>query len=227
MKLLIVEDDPSLRELMQRALTEEKYVVETASTFDEADARISGYSYDCILLDIMLPGGSGLQLLDHLKQLNKRENVIIISAKDSLDDKVYGLEHGADDYLPKPFHMAELKARIRSVLRRGRTWGNLSIDYGNVSLQPDSGYVEVAGVQLQLLKKEFDILLYFMQRPNHLVDKSVLAEAVWGDHADQADDYHFVYSQVKNLRRKLQAAGADIEIKAVYGFGYKLVLQSE
>ncbi len=227
MKLLIVEDDPSLRELMQRALTEEKYVVETASTFDEADARISGYSYDCILLDIMLPGGSGLQLLDHLKQLNKRENVIIISAKDSLDDKVYGLEHGADDYLPKPFHMAELKARIRSVLRRGRTGGNLSIDYGNVSLQPDSGYVEVAGVQLQLLKKEFDVLLYFMQRPNHLVDKSVLAEAVWGDHADQADDYHFVYSQVKNLRRKLQAAGADIEIKAVYGFGYKLVPQSE
>lgn len=227
MKLLIVEDDPSLRELMQRALTEEKYVVETASTFDEADARISGYSYDCILLDIMLPGGSGLQLLDHLKQLNKRENVIIISAKDSLDDKVYGLEHGADDYLPKPFHMAELKARIRSVLRRGRTGGNLSIDYGNVSLQPDSGYVEVAGVQLQLLKKEFDILLYFMQRPNHLVDKSVLAEAVWGDHADQADDYHFVYSQVKNLRRKLEAAGADIEIKAVYGFGYKLVPQSE
>lgn len=227
MKLLIVEDDPSLRELMQRALTEEKYVVETASTFDEADARISGYSYDCILLDIMLPGGSGLQLLDHLKQLNRRENVIIISAKDSLDDKVYGLEHGADDYLPKPFHMAELKARIRSVLRRGRTGGNLSIEYGNVSLQPDSGYVEVAGVQLQLLKKEFDVLLYFMQRPNHLVDKSVLAEAVWGDHADQADDYHFVYSQVKNLRRKLQAAGADIEIKAVYGFGYKLVLQSE
>ena len=227
MKLLIVEDDPSLRELMQRALTEEKYVVETSSTFDEADARISGYSYDCILLDIMLPGGSGLQLLDHLKQLNKRENVIIISAKDSLDDKVYGLEHGADDYLPKPFHMAELKARIRSVLRRGRTGGNLSIEYGNVSLQPDSGYVEVAGVQLQLLKKEFDVLLYFMQRPNHLVDKSVLAEAVWGDHADQADDYHFVYSQVKNLRRKLQAAGADIEIKAVYGFGYKLVPQSE
>ena len=227
MKLLIVEDDPSLRELMQRALTEEKYVVETASTFNEADARISGYSYDCILLDIMLPGGSGLQLLDHLKQLNKRENVIIISAKDSLDDKVYGLEHGADDYLPKPFHMAELKARIRSVLRRGRTGGNLSIDYGNVSLQPDSGYVEVAGVQLQLLKKEFDVLLYFMQRPNHLVDKSVLAEAVWGDHADQADDYHFVYSQVKNLRRKLQAAGADIEIKAVYGFGYKLVPRSE
>lgn len=223
MKLLIIEDDSSLRELMRRALAEEKYVVETASDFNEADARISGYSYDCILLDIMLPGGSGMKLLDHIKELHKRENVIIISAKDSLEDKVLGLEKGADDYLAKPFHMAELKARIRSVLRRGKTGGNLSVDYGNVSVQPDNGYVEVDGHELQLLKKEFDILLYFMQRPNHLVDKSVLAEAVWGDHADQADDYHFVYAQVKNLRKKLIAAGADIEIKAVYGFGYKLV----
>ena len=139
MKLLIVEDDPSLRELMHRALVEEGYIVETASAFEEADAKVSGYSYDCILLDIMLPGGSGLQLLDHIRKLQKRENIIIISAKDSLDDKVYGLEHGADDYLPKPFHMAELKARIRSVLRRGRTGGNLSIEFGNVSIQPENG----------------------------------------------------------------------------------------
>jgi DNA-binding response OmpR family regulator len=227
MKLLIVEDDPSLRELMRRALTEERYVVETASDFAEADAKISGYTYDCILLDIMLPGGSGLKLLDHIKELHKRENVIIISAKDSLDDKVYGLEKGADDYLPKPFHMAELKARIRSVLRRGRSGGELSIEYGNVTLQPDNGLVEIAGKSVELLKKEFDILLYFMQRPNHIVDKSVLAEAVWGDHADQADDFHFVYAQMKNLRKKLQAAGADIEIKAVYGFGYKLVVSPQ
>ena len=185
MKLLIVEDDPSLRELMHRALTEEKYVVETASDFAEADARIAGYTYDCILLDIMLPDGNGLRLLDHIKELHRRENVIIISAKDSLDDKVCGLEKGADDYLPKPFHMAELKARIRSVLRRGRSGGELTIEYGNVSLQPDNGCVH------------------------------------------QADDFHFVYAQMKNLRRKLQTAGADIEIKAVYGFGYKLVESSQ
>ena len=139
----------------------------------------------------------------------------------------YGLEKGADDYLPKPFHMAELKARIRSVLRRGRSGGELTIEYGNVSLQPDNGCVQIDGKPVELLKKEFDILLYFMQRPNHIVDKSVLAEAVWGDHADQADDFHFVYAQMKNLRRKLQTAGADIEIKAVYGFGYKLVESSQ
>ena len=223
MKILIVEDEPSLREVMQRALQQEHYVVETAATYAEADARVAGYSYDCILLDIMLPDGNGLRLLEHITQLRKRENVIIISARDSLEDKVLGLEQGADDYLPKPFHTAELLARIRSVLRRGRSGGDLTIDLGNVSLEPEGRRVQVGGAELPLLKKEFDILLYFMQRPNHLIDKSVLAEAVWGDHADQADNFHFVYAQIKNLRHKLSEAGATIEIRAVYGFGYKLV----
>ena len=203
MKILIIEDEPSLREIMQRALVQERYVVETASTYSEADAKIAAYSYDCILLDIMLPDGNGLQLLKHLKELRKRENIIIISARDSLDDKILGLDMGADDYLPKPFHTAELLARIKS--------------------EPESSRVLVNNKELSLLKKEFDILFYFMQRPNHLVDKSVLAEAVWGDHADQADNFHFVYAQMKNLRRKLIDAGANIEIKAIYGFGYKLV----
>ena len=208
---------------MQRALVQERYVVETAATFTEADIKISGYSYDCILLDIMLPDGNGLKLLERLKELHKRENVIIISARDSIEDKVLGLEQGADDYLPKPFHTAELLARIRSVLRRGRSGGERALTLGNVSLEPDNGRVTVAGKELPLLKKEFDILLYFMQRPNHLVDKSVLAEAVWGDHADQADNFQFVYAQMKNLRHKLTEAGASLEIKAVYGFGYKLI----
>ncbi|HIS34909.1 MAG TPA: response regulator transcription factor [Candidatus Avirikenella pullistercoris] len=224
MKILIIEDEPSLREVMQRALTEERYVVETASTYFEADAKLAGYSYDCILLDIMLPDGNGLRLLEHIKKQNKRDNVIIISARDSLEDKVFGLEQGADDYLPKPFHTAELKARIKSVLRRGKSGGNLTLTAGNVSLEPESSRVTVEGKELLLLKKEFDILLYFMQRPNHLVDKSILAEAVWGDHADQADNFHFVYAQMKNLRRKLTEAKASIEIKAIYGFGYKLIL---
>lgn len=222
MKLLIVEDEPSLREIMHRALVQERYVVETAATFAEADAKIAGYTYDCILLDIMLPDGSGLRLLEQIKRLRKRENVIIISARNALEDKVQGLELGADDYLAKPFHTAELLARIRSVLRRGRSGGDLSLTLGNVTLQPEGRCVEVGGRELVLLKKEFDILLYFMQRPNHLVDKAVLAEAVWGDHADDADNFQFLYAQMKNLRRKLSDAGATIEIKAVYGFGYKL-----
>ena len=223
MKILIIEDEPSLREVMQRALEQERYIVETAATYAEADARIAAYSYDCILLDIMLPDGSGLRLLEHIKHLRRRDNVIIISARDSLDDKVEGLELGADDYLPKPFHTAELLARIRSVLRRGRSGGELTFEAGNVTLDVDKARVTVDGREVQLLKKEFDILLYLMQRPNHLVDKAVLAEAVWGDHADDADNFQFVYAQMKNLRRKMAEAGATAEIKSVYGFGYKLV----
>ena len=223
MKILIIEDEPSLREVMQRALEQERYIVETAATYAEADARIAAYSYDCILLDIMLPDGSGLRLLEHIKHLRRRDNVIIISARDSLDDKVEGLELGADDYLPKPFHTAELLARIRSVLRRGRSGGDLTLTGGNVSLDVDKARVTVDGREVALLKKEFDILLYLMQRPNHLVDKTVLAEAVWGDHADDADNFQFVYAQMKNLRRKMAEAGATAEIKSVYGFGYKLV----
>ena len=222
MKVLIVEDDASLREIMLRALRQEGYVVESASNFSEADMKVAGYNYDCILLDIMLPDGNGLNLLEHLRQMGKRENVIIISARNSLEDKVHGLENGADDYLAKPFHVAELIARVRSVLRRGRSGGELTIEKGNVVLTPESRHVKIDGKELPLLKKEFDILLYFMQRPNHMVDKSVLAEAVWGDHADDVDNYQFVYAQIKNLRRKLAEAGASIEITSVYGFGYKL-----
>lgn len=224
MKILIVEDDASLREIIYRALVDEGYVVETASTFFEADSKLAGYSYDCILLDVMLPDGSGLQLLEHLRALGKRENVIIISARDSVEDKVAGLEFGADDYLPKPFHTAELLARVKSVLRRGRTAGELSINLGNVSLKPENRVVSISGKELSLLKKEYDILFYFMQRPSHVIDKAVLAEAVWGDYADDADNFQFVYAQIKNLRRKLVEATATIEIVSVYGFGYKLVV---
>ncbi len=189
--------------------------------------KVAGYSYDCILLDIMLPDNNGLRLLEHIRAMGKRENVIIVSARNSLEDKVYGLENGADDYLPKPFHTAELIARVKSVLRRGRTAGELMINLGNVALNPDSRTVTVAGQPLKLVKKEFDILLYFMQRPRHMVDKAVLAEAVWGDYADDADNFQFVYAQIKNLRRKLTDAAATVEITAVYGFGYKLNVKEE
>lgn len=221
MKILLIEDEPSLNELMARELTRDGFVVERASTYAEADQKLAGYSYDCVLLDLMLPDGDGFRLLERIKQQERDESVIIISARDALDDKVRGLELGADDYLAKPFHLIELSARIRSVARR-RRGGRRMLVMGNVQLDPDGQHVMVEGKPLQLLKKEFQILAYFMQRPNHLVDKTMLAEAVWGDHVDQLDSFHFVYGQIKNLRRKLQESGADIEIKAVYGFGYKM-----
>lgn len=224
MKILIIEDDASLQELMTKTLKQDGYVVENAYDFDSAMDRFGVYAYDCVLLDINLPGGSGLDLLEHMKKTGCRSDVIIISARDSIDDKVRGLELGADDYLAKPFHLAELSARIRSVARRSRNDGELSYKVGNVVLEDVSQRLLIDGKEVSLLKKEFSILKYFLMRPGHTVDKAVLAEAVWGDHIDQSDDFQFVYAQMKNLRRKLSEAGADIEIKSVYGFGYKLVV---
>lgn len=224
MKILIIEDELSLQELMAKALRQEGYVAESAMDFDSAMEKLGAYSYDCVLLDINLPGGSGLDILERMKKDGNRSDVIIISARDSIDDKVRGLELGADDYLAKPFHMVELIARIRSVSRRSRNDGDLGYRMGNIVLDDVSRTLTVDGKQVVLLKKEFDILKYFLMRPGHTVDKAVLAEAVWGDHIDQSDDFQFVYAQMKNLRRKLSESGADIEIKSIYGFGYKLVM---
>lgn len=225
MKILIVEDEPALREMIQRSLEKERYITEVAPDYDTAIEKVEVYDYDCILLDIMLPGGNGLDLLKHLKDLRKKENVIVISAKDSLEDKISGLELGADDYLPKPFHLAELNARVKSVLRRKHRDGEHAIVLGNVRLLPDSFQVWINNEQLELSRKEYDILHYFMNRPNRMVNKNTLAESVWGDHIDQVDNFDFIYAQIKNLRKKLKNHQASIEIKAVYGFGYKLVME--
>lgn len=208
MKILIIEDEPSLRELIQRSLEKERYVVEAAADFQSGLRKIEDYDYDCVLLDIMLPDGNGLNLLEQLKKMHKRENVIIISAKDSLDDKVLGLELGADDYLPKPFHLAELNARIKSVIRRQRRDGEMDIRLANIRIVPDTFQVFVDDKEIELNRKEYNILLYFANRPGRLVNKNTLAESVWGDHIDQVDNFDFIYAQIKNLRKKLKDAGA-------------------
>ena len=224
MKILIVEDDADLREIIERTLLKERYVVETAPDYDTASQKAAMYEYDCILLDIMLPDGNGLDILRELQKKGGRlPNVIILSAKDSIDDKVAGLDLGADDYLPKPFHLAELHARLKSVLRRRQRDGEMTLKVGNVVLYPDSLKVEVLGQTVMITRKEYDILAYMMVRPNRLVEKQILAEAVWGDSIDQSDNFDFIYAQLKNLRKRLKESGANLEIKTVYGFGYKLV----
>lgn len=199
--------------------------MEAAADFQSGLRKIEDYDYDCVLLDIMLPDGNGLNLLEQLKKMRKRENVIIISAKDSLDDKVLGLELGADDYLPKPFHLAELNARIKSVIRRQRRDGEMDIRLANIRIVPDTFQVFVDDKEIELNRKEYDILLYFANRPGRLVNKNTLAESVWGDHIDQVDNFDFIYAQIKNLRKKLKDAGALAELKAVYGFGYKMTVE--
>lgn len=222
MKILVIEDEQDLRDMICTSLLKEKFVVETAADYFLALDKVNDYDYDCILLDIMLPGGSGLDVLRELKRLRRSDSVLIISAKDSLDDKVDGLELGADDYLTKPFHLAELNARVKSLIRRRKAKGDLCIELGNLMLLPDQRTVSVDGQPLVLNRKEFDLLYYFVVNPNRVINKMSLAESVWGDNIDQADSMDFIYSQVKNLRKKLKQAGASIELKAVYGFGYKL-----
>ncbi|WPR75020.1 response regulator transcription factor [Algoriphagus sp. NG3] len=222
MKILAIEDEPELAEVIRKSLEKELYLVEHASDFDSAMEKIALYTYDCILLDIMLPGGSGMDILAELKKNGGEENVIIISAKDSLDDKLAGLDLGADDYLTKPFHIAELNARIKAVFRRKNLNGSNQIIVKNTVLDLNEREFKVEDVLLELNRKEFDILNYFMVNKNRLISKTALAEHVWGDHIDQADNFDFIYYQIKNLRKKLQSSNAGIEIQSVYGVGYKL-----
>ena len=227
MKILIIEDNDSLRNVMIRSLEKDRYVVECAATYKEASSKINDYDYDCILLDIMLPDGNGLQLLEEMKSMKKNDSVIIVSAKDSIDDKVSGLDLGADDYLTKPFHLAELNARIKSIIRRKQQNGEMNISLSNITVYPDRHSVFIGQDELILNRKEFDLLYYFVTNPDRLISKGALAESVWGDYIDQADSFDFIYSQVKNLRKKLKTAGAIPEIKAVYGFGYKMISEEQ
>ncbi|TVZ16087.1 response regulator transcription factor [Maribacter sp. MAR_2009_72] len=222
MKILIIEDEPQMLENMRQTLERQEYIVETATDYLAANDKIGAYDYDCILLDITLPGGNGLELLKEIKAMGKEDGVIIVSAKDSLDDRIKGLNLGADDYLPKPFHMAELHARVKAIVRRRNFEGNNQIDIGNVSIDPESRSVIIDGKEVVFNRKEFDVLTYMISNKTRLVTKTALAEHVWGDHIDQADSFDFIYSQIKNVRKKLADAKASIEIEAVYGVGYKL-----
>lgn len=225
MKILIIEDEQDMLQNMKDFLEKENFMVETATGVAEARGKIGVYTYDCILLDINLKDGNGLQLLEELKQKNIEDGVIIVSAKNSLDDRLAGLNLGADDYLPKPFHMAELNARVKAVMRRRQFNGNNKIKIANLLIDLEEHEAMVDGEALNLNRKEFEILLFFASNQNRLVNKTALAEHVWGDHIDQADNFEFIYSQIKNLRKKLKTVQAYVEIKAVYGIGYKLVAQ--
>ncbi len=222
MKILVIEDEFELLQSINEFLITENYVVETATSFATGMDKVMIYEYDCILLDISLPGGTGLKILEEIKENDIKANVIIISAKNSIEDKVVGLDLGADDYLTKPFHFTELHARIKAVLRRKKLDGSNQLNIGNIAIDFEQRKVLVAGKELKLNRKEYDILTFFATNTNRLITKESLAEHVWGDNIDSADSFDFVYSQVKNLRKKLKDNNSDIEIDNVYGAGYKM-----
>ncbi len=223
MKVLIVEDEPAMLESIERALKQENAVVETAENLSEALDKALIYEYDCILLDINLPDGSGLELLRELKQANESDGVLILSARNSLDDKLEGLNLGADDYLTKPFHLSELIARIRSIVRRKKFDGNALVEIGNIRVDVSNQWITVHNQPVSLNRKEFAILLYLVSNKGRLVSKTALAEHVWGDQIDEADNFEFIYSQIKNIRKKINYLDSGIEIQSIYGVGYKLI----
>lgn len=222
MKILIIEDEENLLLLTKSELEKENYQVDCAITLQQAMDKIISSSYDCILLDIMLPDGNGLSVLKTLKNLEREDNVIILSAKDSIDDKVSGLDLGADDYLAKPYHIAELSARIKTITRRNNN-KNKSNNFGNVSIFPAEKKVTINNKEITLKRKEFEILEFFCNRMNRLIDKDKLAEFVWGEDFNDVGNYDFLYTQMKNLRKKLKENNASIELKSIYGLGYKLI----
>lgn len=221
MKILIIEDEKELASDMVNYLSDQGYLCEVAASYHQAMDKIATYNYDCILLDLMLPGGDGIQILEELKKQNKKDGVIIISAKNSLDDKIKGLEIGADDYLAKPFHLSELTARIYSVIRRKLYDNTNTIIQNELSVNLLSKTLQVKDNPVNLTKKEFDLLLLFLGNKNKVISKNALAEHLSGDIADMLDNHDFVYAHVKNLKKKLTEAGCENYLKTVYGTGYK------
>ncbi len=221
MKILVIEDEKELTESIAQYLEEENYFCEIAFDFDSATEKIYSHTYDCILLDLTLPGGDGLTLLRELKKKNKTEGVIIISAKNFLDKKIEGFELGADDYLPKPFHLAELGARIKAVMRRNKLEGSETISFGDFSIDLPGKTVTNRHQKIDLTKSEFDLLVFLASNKNKVIAKNAIGEHLGGDDADRFDNYDFVYSHIKNLKRKLVEAGGLDYIKTIYGLGYK------
>ena len=223
MKILVIEDEADLCETIVSFLKEEGYRCEQAGTLEHGIVKVNLYEYDCILIDIGLPDGNGFSLVNELKKCHPETGIIIISARNSLDDRILGLDRGADDYLSKPFHLSELNSRIKSLLRRRKFGGKQEIVINNISIIPENRQVLVRNEPLQLTRKEFDLLMFFVSNRGRVLTKESIAEHLWGDFADSSDSFDFVYSHIKNLRRKLSDKTGFDYFHNVYGSGYSFV----
>jgi len=225
MKILIVEDEKELAQSMKEYFEEDKFVCEIANTYDIALEKLELYAYDCAVVDIMLPDGNGLELIRHLKNKHSDTGIIIASAKNALDDRIKGLELGADDYLIKPFHLSELTARIKSIIRRRNFNGENTIILEDMKILPDERQVLINNVRIDLTAKEYDLLLYFVGNKNRVLTREAIAENLIGDQSEIMDSFNFIYTHVKNLRKKIIIAGGKDRIKTIYSIGYKFVTE--
>jgi DNA-binding response OmpR family regulator len=225
MKVLVVEDEKELLKTISTYLKMEGYIVEEATDYREGSEKINLYEYDCILADLGLPDGNGLKLIELLKSRQSNTGVMIISARNSLEDKITGLDIGADDYLTKPFNLSELNARIRSILRRRKFEGKKEIEFHEIKANPETLQVFVKQRLILLTKKEFDLLVYFIVNKNKVLTKESIVEHLWGDYIDSADSFDFIYAHISNLRKKLIDNGARDYLHTIYGVGYKFADQ--
>lgn len=221
MKILVIEDEIELLVAISNFLTRENFICELAESYSKADDKLAIYDYDIILLDITLPDGNGLDIMKSIKKHQKKAGIIIISAKNSLDDKIHGLDLGADDYLTKPFYLSELNSRIKAVLRRKQFDGTNILTCNEISVNTESRSVTVNDHVVILTKKEYDLLMFFMINKNRVLTKEAIAEHLWEDNIDMADTYDFIYTHLNNLRRKIRVAGGADYIETLYGMGYK------
>jgi DNA-binding response OmpR family regulator len=221
MKVLLIEDEAELSGDIREFLMRENFLCEVVPNFEDAFEKINLYQYDCIIVDIGLPDGNGLDLIRNLKKNGSETGIIIISAKNSLDDKITGLEIGADDYLTKPFHLTELNARIKSIIRRRSFGGANEIIFNEIQLLPGEMEAKVKGQSLGLTKKEYDLLIFFVSNKERVLTREAIAEHLWGDQMDMADSFDFIYTHIKNLRKKIIDKGGEDYIRTIYGMGYK------
>ena len=221
MKVLIIEDEKALSESIASHLGKEGFICEQAYNYDSAIEKINLYNYECIIVDINLPDGIGFDLVEAMKKISSTTGIIIISARNSVDDKIKGLEIGSDDYLTKPFHLSELNARVKSLFRRKNFQGSNDITYHEIRINLNQRKVFVHDTETHLSKKEYDLLLYFLSNKENALTKAAIAEHLWGDNIDSADSFDLVYSQIKNLRRKLIEKGSNDYLHSIYGIGYK------
>jgi DNA-binding response OmpR family regulator len=221
MKILIIEDELELQHSIQKYLEYQGFVCEAVGDFVSGMDKMKQFEYDCVVVDINLPGGSGLDIVRTIKELGSRSGIIIISARNALEDKLVGLELGSDDYLTKPFHLSELNARIHAIIRRRSFQGNKIISFHEINLDPEAQRITVNGRGVELTEKEYQLLEYFIANRGRVLTKSAIASHVWGDEYEQVSNYDFIYTHIKNLRKKLIEAGAGDYVKTVHGVGYR------
>ncbi|MFA8433426.1 MAG: response regulator transcription factor [Marinifilaceae bacterium] len=221
-EILIIEDDLSLQKTVEDYLNNLGFNCTLSDTIEKGKELFDKKFFPIVILDLGLPDGNGLNCIPLIKSLWNQTGVIIISARDKVEDRVDGLNLGADDYLVKPFHLSELNARINALLRRNPQFENQILTFEEIEIDTQSNMVKIANKQIDFSPKEYGLLLYFFENRSKVLTKESLFEHVWGENSVFMDNSDFIYTHINRLRKKIKDQTGENYIKTVHGFGYKL-----